>query len=131
MNHAVNWFLAITFNSLLIVNARVVPSRDTLTSTSASSSLYSRPPCERPGKFDELRLAIEWIPGVCLELNRTGDRTCESVADEFIIHGLWPSRVNSTDQNNCCTRKFELSNIKHLVPRLEVSSQMQLNRFAN
>lgn len=73
--------------------------------------------CQRPGKFDEARLALQWSPGICY---RIINKSCAVNVDKFTIHGLWPSRVGSNDPSNCCSKPFDGKLIKHLEPKLKV-----------
>ena len=80
---------------------------------------YSR--CEKPKQFDDLRLAVQWVPGTCLK-NDPREKTCRSVNDRFTIHGLWPSNNYVSSQMNCCSdNRFSMEKIRHLLPRLKVS----------
>lgn len=74
--------------------------------------------CQRPGKFDEARLALQWSPGICFNII---NKSCVVNVDRFTIHGLWPSKVGGNDPQNCCNKPFDAKLIRHLEPKLKVS----------
>lgn len=73
--------------------------------------------------FDELRLAVQWLPGLHSVKKKFVStrklRRLRSVGNCFTIHGLWPSKLSGHHQLNCFCEKFNGSEIKHLLPRLE------------
>ena len=77
--------------------------------------------CQRPGKFDEARFALQWSPGICYNII---NKVCLVNVDKFTIHGLWPSKIGGNDPQNCCNKPFDAKLIKHLEPKLKVSSYM-------
>lgn len=82
-----------------------------------------KPACKKPEQFDELRLATQWIPGVCLMKKQTPNsnpKNCTFNTNEFTIHGLWPSNVKGSQPENCCTDNLEREQIQHLYFRLQV-----------
>lgn len=82
--------------------------------------------CQRPSKFDEARLALQWSPGICYNII---NKVCTVNVDRFTIHGLWPSRVGGNDPQNCCNKPFDAKLIKHLEPKLKVRKVVVLKEY--
>ena len=109
--------------SQFIQDEQVDHNYDDLVLSIGAKSRHRPFKCKKAEQFDDLRLAVQWVPGICIK-NNPKEKSCKvnSISNRFTIHGLWPSNNHGRDQMNCCSDiKFSMQNITDLRPRLQVS----------